>query len=388
MSSTLKHQVGQAENSFMARPRIVLLQTAIGDYRQEVLTILAESPQVDFQVYSGPIYFDGTTRTGVDLGNHLHLIQNHFLLSRKLLWQTGHWKAVLDANAAIIEFNPRIISNWALLAARKLLRRRSVLWGHAWPRSGRESKSTGLRKLMAQLADGVVVYTETQAAELRQYLPGTKIVAAPNSLYRRDQMGAALAPSGATDFIYVGRLVAAKKPELLVRAFLSALDRLPASTRLVVVGDGPMKTALEAMAASASGRIVFTGHVSDLAKLRDFYARSIASVSPGYVGLSITQSFAFGVPMVVSRNEPHAPEIEAMREGENSVFFETDSEIDLARVMLNLSSNSAIWLQQRTAIAGDCRERYSAEKMSSRLLESIGIVDVIEDSRDEQNDAA
>ena len=47
--------------------------------------------------------------------------------------------------------------------------------------------------------------------------------------------------------------------------------------------------------------VIFYGHVSEPSELRSVYGASVASLSPGYVGLSVTQSLGFGVPMIVSR---------------------------------------------------------------------------------------
>ena len=70
------------------------------------------------------------------------------------------------------------------------------------------------------------------AAEFRR--AGKRIVAAPNAILPRGMMNPAVGDSPPTDFIYVGRLVAEKKPVLLAQAFLRALSALPGETRLVV----------------------------------------------------------------------------------------------------------------------------------------------------------
>jgi acetyltransferase-like isoleucine patch superfamily enzyme len=225
---------------------------------------------------------------------------------------------------------------------------------------------------MAKLADCVIVYTETQARELAIRIPNRQIIAAPNALYRSEQMNAVRTEDGPVDFIYVGRLVDSKKPDLVIEAFIEAIAQLPQRSRLIVVGDGPLRSSLEESAKPHADRIQFKGHVADWASLRDLYASSLASVSPGYVGLSITQSFSFGVPMIVARNEPHAPEIEAAIEGMNSVFFKEDSKSALAEAMVTMSHDQERWLSARQRIADDCRTRYSVELMAERLIACAG----------------
>jgi glycosyltransferase involved in cell wall biosynthesis len=330
---------------------------------------MGADPDVDVTVLAGAVYFDGTTKTATDLAAVVRPSRNHFLFGRKLLWQSGIWRKALSADAVILEFNPRILSNWGVAAVRRLLRRRTVFWGHAWPRSGRGSRSIPVRSAMLALSDAVVVYTETQARELRELLPHKHISAAPNALYPAAEMQPAQT-AAPTDFIYVGRLVEAKKPQLLINAFVRAADLLPAKCRLIVVGDGPERGALETAARPLADRIVFKGHISDVSTLRSLYANAVASVSPGYVGLSITQSLSFGVPMIVARNEPHAPEIEATEEGVNSVFFEEDNEDALAETLTTFWQQCTAWLSRRDAISASCRHRYSIETMSRRLLDA------------------
>jgi acetyltransferase-like isoleucine patch superfamily enzyme/glycosyltransferase involved in cell wall biosynthesis len=352
--------------------RLALIQTAIGDYRQSVLEELKSSPDVDFQVYAGSVYFDGTTFTRVDVED-LHHVTNHFLLGRRLLWQQGHWRGLLSADTALIEYNPRILSNWVLLALRKALGRRNAVWGHAWPRAGRDAKTLPARAWMAKLTDCIVVYTESQRDELAEVLPGKPIIAAPNALYRAYQMKTAHSDSPPRDFIYVGRLVEAKKPDLMIKAFAKALPNLPPESKLIIVGDGPIRAKLEQEGSALGGRVEFKGHINDWTILKDLYSRSIASISPGYVGLSITQSFSFGVPMIIAQDEPHAPEIEAAVPGENCLMFKEDDPGSLADSMVSMWEDYDLWAARRDSITEDCRRRYSVEVMAQGLLASTGL---------------
>ncbi|MDH8179555.1 glycosyl transferase, partial [Klebsiella pneumoniae] len=68
--------------------------------------------------------------------------------------------------------------------------------------------------------------------------------------------------------------------------------------------------------------------------LKEIYSKSFVSISPGYVGLSITQSLSFGVPMLVSKDENHSPELEALQTGLNGGFFNTNDPQSLADEIL------------------------------------------------------
>lgn len=352
--------------------KIVLLQTTIGDYRRKVLELLVDHWGNDFHVFAGRRYFYRSIKTNINLGENFSWVKNNYLFRRRALWQTGMWKSVVFADVAILEMNPRILSVWAIIACRKILRKKIVLWGHAWPRAGAGAKSDKVRHFMRSQADTIIAYTETQAAELRAIMPDTQIVAAPNALYSTKDMGAVLSDEGAKNFIYVGRLVESKKVQILLDALAVALPRMAGFGKLIVVGDGPIRTKLESQAAQLNiqERVDFLGHVSDVERLKETYSRSLVSFSPGYVGLSVTQSFAFGVPSIISKDENHSPELEAVIEGSNALFFETDSVESLADSMSQVWENRESWIGKRNEIAADCAHRYSAELMAARIIEA------------------
>jgi glycosyltransferase involved in cell wall biosynthesis len=346
-------------------PRIVLCQTAVPDYRQAFLEVLLSRLGPQFRVYAGEEYFDRSTKTRIRIGDALSPLRNRFLFGRRLLWQSGSLAAARGANVAILEFNPRILSVWLLLIWRSLRNRPTLLWGHAWSRSGRASRTEPVRRAMRRLAKGVIVYTRTQQRELSECDTPGRVFVAPNALYLAEFIQPAEPPSPPDSILYVGRLVPAKKPEVLLEAFLRIHQELPTGTRLVIVGQGPLLSPMRDRASEVpEARVEFLGHVSDVDALRRLYGRAIVAVSPGFVGLSITQSLGFGVPMLISRDEPHAPEIEAARHGWNAFMYAPSSPESLARALLQTALNGGWGWASRADISADCRNRYSAEALA------------------------
>ena len=128
------------------------------------------------------------------------------------------------------------------------------------------------------------------------------MVAAPNALYRRGDIGG-VPTDHATDILYSARLVASKKPRLLVEAFLlAASGDLPADVRLVLAGEGPERAPIESLCNGHvhGDRVALLGHISPV-EMQRRYARAFVSVAPGSVGLSIVQTLSFGVPMIYAR---------------------------------------------------------------------------------------
>ena len=351
--------------------KLFILQTTIPDYRGKFFAELKKRLCDEFGFACGDNYFEKSVKTDWSIKG-ISSIKNHYFFNREILFQSGMFRKSIAAQVLILEMNPRIITNWIILVIRRLVNKKTVLWGHAWPRKGENSSSDILRGLMRKLADIIVTYTEKQLEELKKKMPGKEIVFAPNSLYYKEEMKVSnkFEP---LDVIYVGRLTEAKKPLILVKAFSKLSESLPEGARLIIVGEGPEKESLLSFIKKnkMEDRIKILGHISDFKVIGNLYSQALLSVSPGYVGLSITQSFAFGVPMLISKDENHSPEIEAAIDGENSSFFVTDNIDDLSNKISNFYKNRKFWEQKRKGISEYCRERYSIERMVQPFLDLV-----------------
>ncbi|MBL8812335.1 MAG: glycosyltransferase family 4 protein [Planctomycetaceae bacterium] len=350
--------------------KAVLVQTTVGDYRQAFVNEVTQRLGESFDILCGKEYFYPSLKTGV-VGPRVFVVaKNIFLFGRRGLLQLGVHRRAIQADVAVLEYNPRIINTWTVALLRKVLGRRTILWGHVHSRRGSDN---WLRRFQRSLGTGLIVYTEEQKQILIDELRYRgEAFAAPNALYSQSEMCPLDSPDR-RDFLYVGRLVPDKKPQLMVAAFAKAMPSLPADSRLLIVGDGPERPALERLIETLNlkDRVILFGHVSNYEKLKSFYATSIASLSPGYVGLSITQSLGFGIPMIYSRDEPHAPETVAAKENWNCLIFETDSAEDFAEKMLQISREKAAWIQRTAAISEDCRNKFSVERMASEFVKAI-----------------
>lgn len=108
--------------------------------------------------------------------------------------------------------------------------------------------------------------------------------------------------------VCVARMAPVKRHHLLVEAAVEARRSVP-DLRLVLVGDGPTRGALESLvrAQGAAGWITFTGHL-DRGQLVEHYRRAwivaSASLAEGW-GLSMTEAAACGTPAVATDINGH-----------------------------------------------------------------------------------
>lgn len=340
--------------------KVVVMQTCVPDYRLAFFDLMKAQFE-SMLVYSGATYYQESVRGAAGQKPWHKDVRNTFLMGRRLLWQHFPLSFFLTPDPIVLELNPRNISVWLLSIFRALSRSPVVLWGHAWARSGQDSRTVMIRLLMWRLANARIVYTCRQVNELKKVLPGV-ILPARNALYSQDLVKRRAVKSG-NHFVYVGRMVAEKKPMLLLRAFADLAKNNP-NVMLDFVGAGPELSRIEELSVEMGirDRVIIHGHVSDPETLGRIYAGAIAAVSPGYVGLSATQAFFFGVPMLIAENEPHAPEVEACSRL-NSVFFPSDSENELTKALASAWDNRLHWAKVSASIQDDVCARYSIEKM-------------------------
>lgn len=247
-----------------------------------------------------------------------------------------------------------------------------MLWGHLWGQHGPQWLARQIRLLMLELSDGMITYSRRQAAEFATVMPEHPVWAASNSCVTRAMCTPATSGDPAC-VCYVGRLIKSKKPELLLEAFARAINRLPREAKLLLVGDGAEWSVLRRRVKELglAGRVEMPGHIGSETELTKIYERSIVSVSPGYVGLSAIQCMAFGVPMLVSRDEPHSPEIEACIEGRTSLFFKTDDADALADKLVEFYSAASPWSLRRAAISRFVAENYTFDGMVETFAAAI-----------------
>ncbi|MCC6983209.1 MAG: glycosyltransferase [Bauldia sp.] len=174
----------------------------------------------------------------------------------------------------------------------------------------------------------------------------------------------------------MGRLVKRKLLENALTAFAQVRHRLSNGTVMTIVGDGPERTQLEAMAAELgiAKEVEFRGAMADGDELRTIFHESIASVGPGQVGLSILHSFAYGVPIIVPRAGVfRGPEIENVIEGVNGLMYDGGVE-GLAKCLVRLDADRAMARRLGASAYEHYTKRRTIELMAERAATCLEAV--------------
>lgn len=139
------------------------------------------------------------------------------------------------------------------------------------------------------------VHVYAPGVDLERFSPGDRSAA-------RDRLGL---DHDAFVAVCTRRLVARMGIDVLLDAWASLAEELPAGSQLLLVGDGPLREALAARVERAplAGRVRLTGRLSDGDLLEAYRAADVAVVPTialeGY-GLVVLEAAACGTPSIVS----------------------------------------------------------------------------------------
>lgn len=348
----------------------VLLQTCVEAYRVPVFAGVAQRLESNFRVAAGLDYFTPALKTVAADEPWFLPFSNQFDEKRRFCYQHG-WHRLLDVPGTLVaELNPRIISTWMLFAYRRALGRRSLFWGHVSGRGERGAAIKAIRAAQLRLSHGMITYTRADADSLRADGYPHPIWTASNSCVRASDC--VPVRGGGNRVVYVGRLVKEKKPTLLLEGFTRAATTLD-DLELHIVGEGPERKTLEerALQLPCAERIYFHGRVTAPEALREIYQEGLVAISPGYVGLSCIQAMAHGLPMLIARDEPHAPEIEVCREGIDTIFFDSNDPADMAHRLLGIASERDYWGSRSGELSRRIRDKYTTDAMAEVIAAAI-----------------
>jgi colanic acid/amylovoran biosynthesis glycosyltransferase len=178
--------------------------------------------------------------------------------------------------------------------------------------------------------------------------------------------------------LHVARLVEKKGTRHAIAAFQAVARAVPAA-RLVIIGDGPLRTSLQRQAVTLGigDRVDFVGSMPR-EEVRRYLARSAVFCLPSVTAatgdaeglpISIIEAMATGVPVVATR---HAGAPEAVTDGQSGYIVDEADDGALAARLIALLQDSE--LRRRLGVAARLRAiadfdlRKNTEKLEARYM--------------------
>jgi len=287
--------------------RLALQQRVLPSYRVPFFDMLASACKGDMSLYAGSARGAESIRSG-DLQVVAYTPARNIHLLNGLLYfcyQDGilDWLSSWDPDALIVEANPRYLSTPGAIQWMQTRGRPVIGWGLgapllSGPLAGFRQK--GWTRFL-QRFDALLAYSQRGGDEYAAYgIPLEKIFVAHNAV--------APAPSTSPDrrplsierptILFVGRLQARKRIDALLRA----CAEMPDKPRLVIVGDGPERESLEALAEQEYPSAAFIGarHGDEL---NPYFSGADLFVLPGTGGLAVQEAMSHGLPVIVAKGD-------------------------------------------------------------------------------------
>ena len=281
--------------------------------------------------------------------------------------------------ALVAEFSLQLSSSWQLGLGPK--RVPFAFWSQGWNLERgfdcwRDRLVQRIRLMLQRRADAQLCYSDQGAAYLRSHLPvGMPICVAQNAIDIGQYDYTPKERKPGIQLLYVGRLNADKRVDVLIEAFSRLKDR-GLIDRLVIVGDGPEGEALRRQAGPIEG-VTLTGANYDEDNLADIYGASDLFVIPGSAGLSVNHALAYALPVLLFDDTAamkHHPEHSAVINGVSGFRIAGSGIEELAAGIAMIFSGP---LLPRQRLAESIRS-FAADAISiDRMIEGFRELDAI-----------
>jgi len=359
-------------NSFHGK--LALQQRVLPNYRAPFFDLLASACDGGMSLFTGlPRSAEGITTTNQLQVANYHLGQNIHLLggSLYLCYQRGliDWLENWDPDALIVEANARYLSTPSAITWMHHRKRPVIGWGLG------SSPGSGFRKRQKlsfiNQFDVMIAYSQRGAHEYAALgFPRERIFVAHNSVSR--------APTSLPDhkpmtvdrlnILFVGRLQARKRIDNL----LKACAQLESQPRLVIVGEGPERQSLEALARGVYPSAEFIG-AKHGAELKPYFTEADLFVLPGTGGLAVQEAMSYGLPVIVAQGDGTQDDL-VRKENGWQIPPPTGNFEALLATMKDALSDVARLRRMGEESYRIVKEEINIEKMAETFVEALNIL--------------
>lgn len=373
--------------------RVAICQPLVPAYRRPVFEALSDEPTIRLTVFAG--VGRGSLR-GIEDIPSFKLVNSRLrilpLLGRALKWQSSNLRVACSRSfdVAILSWDAQYITLPLALLLGRVFRKPTILWGHGYSKR-RARFASLLRNALGRAATAVLVYDNATATSLvtRDGFSKRRVFCAQNALDEKaiaaarqwwldrpdklDRFRNANGLAPASTILFVSRLERENRVDLLLESLRLTRQVLP-SAKLVIIGDGPERSALTAQAKilGVEGNTVFLGPVYNELELAPWMLSSTLLCYPRNMGLTILHAFAYGLPVVTGDClEEHGPEVHALVEGRNGLLFQDGNAADMSRKCLSILSSTTLRGELSASALRQVNENWNLSIMIAGFLAAI-----------------
>ncbi|NOT04246.1 MAG: glycosyltransferase family 4 protein [Anaerolineales bacterium] len=346
--------------------RLALQQRVLPSYRIPFFDLLAQSCE-SMSLFAGmprPVEMIASGKLQIAKyheAKNIHLFSGAFYLC----YQNGFisWLEEWNPDSLIVEANPRYLSTPSAIRWMHSRGRGVIGWGLGAP------KGNAVWSRFINQFDAMLAYSQRGAEEYAALgFPREKIFVAHNSASPAPTFD--LQPSTFNlqpTILFVGRLQARKRIDSLLRA----CAEMESKPRLIIVGDGPERAALESLARDVYPAAEFAG-AKHGAEIKPYFAEADLFVLPGTGGLAVQEAMSHGLPVIVAKGDGTQDDL--VREG-NGWQINPDDYGALVTAMKNALSDTARLRRMGAESFRIVSEEINIQKMADAFVLALNSLD-------------
>jgi glycosyltransferase involved in cell wall biosynthesis len=377
-----------AYNKSPPQMRVAVLQRVLPEYRKSLFVHLASRGDIQMRIFIGEDLPNSKVKSTLNFDSlDVMLLPTRFfkLFRRILLHHKGLIRALQEfkPNVILCEGESNILSYLKALLYRLMNPKVALVhWSlGGMPGESHTNKFTHfLKKSLLSSFDMFLVYSSYGRGRLIQLgCPIDKVKVAFNvsdterhlELYSKlnlskEQVRAQLGLLNNFTIIYVGSIDEEKR---LTELILSAAKLKNSKIRLILVGSGPLKRALQQFANELElNNVHFIGKLS-WSDLTRYYRASDVFVLPGRGGMVISESMAHGIPVVVYQAD--GTEDDLIRDRSTGICLRNGTADEISSTVLWLKNNPDISKKMGKAAQTLIKEGFSQLKSANAIYDVL-----------------
>jgi glycosyltransferase involved in cell wall biosynthesis len=320
----------------MTKNKVLILTNTILHYRYDLYNNLAKNVDLTIATVNESIVY------------HEAAFNQISFLSKKtgpFYIQKDLYKLCKEFDVVIIMFNITYISFMKLLFQKRNFQ--IILWGIGVSTENGFDKNSSIikeriRYYLAKKADAIMFYSEYPLKKyIQKGINSNKLFVAHNTIANDYIFDNSKIRSS---FLFLGSLHKRKKIFILLQAFKNVVNKIPKEISIDIIGKGEEYRNIEnwIIKNNLQDRIILHGQKTKK-DLICYFEKAIACISPGQAGLSVLESFSYGVPFITHCDAITGGERLDIKHGCNGFLFEDENQLESLIIELSKSCKATTY---------------------------------------------
>lgn len=365
--------------------KVVIVQRSLREYRKEFFSLLKcalNKNDIELELLYGKLKNgEASKKDQVDIEWGKFIPNKTIRIGKmELLWQPC-LKDLKNKDLVIVEQANRLLLNYYLMVAKKMMGLKVGYWGHG--RNLQDKVNSFVNKfkyLFIRRCNWWFAYTQgVKTFVVSKGYPENKVTVLQNAINTRmlreqyarvtdaevEKLKAELGINSEHVALYCGALYAEKRINFIIESLYHIKKEIP-DFHFLFIGSGPeVNKALKA--AEEHDWIHYIGPKFGQDRIK-YFKLAAMQFMPGAVGLGILDSFALQTPMVTTTQNFHGPEIEYLENGKNGIITEDNIDTYTNAIVKAFQEKTYLNMINDCIL---CADKYTIEAMVENFKEGI-----------------